>query len=315
MPTNLKGSRKLVYINFCLLWLTIFNSIGKISTAECGSPSLSLKSHSEWESKFDQCLETNRNLSKIIVDLDNKLDEIKVKFKQTQEALLEQKLEYSEITKILAEQQVKLEQQHLQQNRKLLHLYELQIKKLDGLQDHMNNRETIIMRRMDGSVDFVRTWNEYKKGFGEPSGEFFIGLEQLYKLTNSAPYSLHIVLEDWDNQRRYAKYNNFVIGSEREQYMLHSLGTYTGTAGNDFYLNEGQKFTTIDRDNDQLGNNNCAILFLGAWWHKACYLCNLFGPYKKGRVDDSELGQIVQWHSFRGNVTSLKFAEMKIQLN
>lgn len=42
---------------------------------------------------------------------------------------------------------------------------------------------------------------------------------------------------------------------------------------------------------------------------------NLNGPFKKGRVDESELGQIVQWHSFRGNVTSLKFAEMIIRLN
>lgn len=41
---------------------------------------------------------------------------------------------------------------------------------------------------------------------------------------------------------------------------------------------------------------------------------NLNGPYKKGRVPDIELGQIVQWHAFRGNQTSLKFAEMTVRL-
>ena len=33
----------------------------------------------------------------------------------------------------------------------------------------------IIQRRLDGSVNFLRPWNDYKAGFGSPDSEFWIG--------------------------------------------------------------------------------------------------------------------------------------------
>ncbi|XP_073848436.1 techylectin-5B-like [Musca autumnalis] len=47
---------------------------------------------------------------------------------------------------------------------------------------------------MDGTVNFFRPWSDYKNGFGNSSGEFFIGLERLHLLTNSRPYELLIVM-------------------------------------------------------------------------------------------------------------------------
>lgn len=223
------------------------------------------------EPQILQCLRANQNLSEILTKLNENFEELNNKFKQTQMIQREQQLEHHLKLEILQEKQIKLEQQQKQDNQKILQLHKEQVQKLEELKQQVSRKETVILRRMDGSIDFYRTWDEFKLGFGNSTGEFFIGLDRLHQLTNSGPYELLVILEDWQNERRYAKYDHFVVGSEQEQYMLHSLGRYSGTAGDDFTYNLGQKFTTIDRDNDLHGSANCAVLYRGAWWHRACY--------------------------------------------
>lgn len=129
----------------------------------------------------------------------------------------------------------------------------------------------LIQRRQDGSVDFYRNWEEYKKGFGKIEGEFFIGLDKLHALTNyNGPQELLIVLEN-KNETRYAKYSNFVVGNESEAYSLLHLGVYSGNAGDSLTYHMGNKFTTKDRDNDNHANGNCAEIYTGAWWYNECH--------------------------------------------
>ena len=85
----------------------------------------------------------------------------------------------------------------------------------------------MFQKRLDGSVDFYRGWNDYKKGFGNLNGEFWLGLVKINRLTSSDRYKLRVDLEDTERKTAYAEYNLFAITSERNKYQL-SLGSYSG---------------------------------------------------------------------------------------
>ena len=55
------------------------------------------------------------------------------------------------------------------------------------------------------------------------------GLENLHTIlrSTSAQFELRIDLEDWDNNTRYAVYENFYITHETDGYRLH-IGNYSG---------------------------------------------------------------------------------------
>ena len=87
---------------------------------------------------------------------------------------------------------------------------------------------TVFQKRIDGSIDFYRDWADYKKGFGNLNGEFWLGLDKIHRLTNSDTSKLRVDLEDWEGETRFAEYDTFAIGDEASKYRL-SLGSYSGT--------------------------------------------------------------------------------------
>ncbi|XP_061401736.1 angiopoietin-related protein 1-like, partial [Musca vetustissima] len=132
---------------------------------------------------------------------------------------------------------------------------------------------TTILRRMDGSVNFYRSWSQFVKGFGNPpNGEFFIGLDKLHKLTTTVPdVELKVILKDWEGEERYAIYDGFRIADKSEKYELMLLGNYSGNAGDAMTYSKGQKFTTFDEDNDKKNDGNCAYVYKGNWWYNNCF--------------------------------------------
>lgn len=49
----------------------------------------------------------------------------------------------------------------------------------------------MVQNRYEGTVDFYRDWHDYKHGFGNIGGEFWLGLEKLHTLTN---YKVTVVI-------------------------------------------------------------------------------------------------------------------------
>lgn len=136
--------------------------------------------------------------------------------------------------------------------------------------EEQGGKWTVIQSRLDGTVSFFRNWNEYKNGFGNLGGEFWIGLEKLYQITQSRLHELIIIMEDFEQQSKFVKYSSFAIGSEEENYSLILLSGYNGTAGDSLTYHAGQKFSTFDSDNDSWTEGNCALAHTGAWWYNAC---------------------------------------------
>ncbi|MEE6504964.1 hypothetical protein FKM82_005391 [Ascaphus truei] len=85
----------------------------------------------------------------------------------------------------------------------------------------------VFQRRLDGSVDFFRDWNSYKRGFGNQVSEFWLGNENIHLLTSTGTFQLRIDLTDFDNNQTYATYSSFRMAGESENYTL-SLGSFTG---------------------------------------------------------------------------------------
>ncbi|KXJ07352.1 Ficolin-2 [Exaiptasia diaphana] len=166
---------------------------------------------------------------------------------------------------------------------------------------------TVFQRRKDGSVDFYRNWTDYKRGFGNLTGEFWLGNDFIHRLTTVKNSSLRVDLGDWDGTKIYAKYGQFKIEDEADNYKLR-VSLYSGDAGDSLVRHNNKAFSTKDRDNDLYANFNCAVLRHGAWWYYACYDSNLNGKYYYNLKKSVAKG--VNWDKYRLE-WSLKTTEMK----
>uniref|UniRef100_W5LZ23 Angiopoietin-like 2b n=1 Tax=Lepisosteus oculatus TaxID=7918 RepID=W5LZ23_LEPOC len=172
---------------------------------------------------------------------------------------------------------------------------------------------TVIQRRQDGSVNFFRNWEIYKQGFGNIDGEYWLGLENIYWLTNQGNYKLLVTLEDWSGRKVFAEYASFRVESEAEYYKLR-VGRYHGNAGDSLTWHNGKQFTTLDRDHD-VYTGNCAHYQKGGWWYNACAHSNLNGVWYRGGHYRSRYQDGVYWAEFRGGAYSLKKVVMMIRPN
>jgi len=134
----------------------------------------------------------------------------------------------------------------------------------------------LIQQKANVPNAFNRSWAEFKVGFGDPSGNYWLGNELLSQLTVNSSYKLRFDLQSRYNTNNWyhAEYSTFRVLPEVYNYELKVAG-YSGNTGSDAlsYQNH-MMFTTYDRDND-LWDNNCAAETGGGFWYKDCYRCGL----------------------------------------
>ncbi|KAG7512420.1 hypothetical protein JOB18_028895 [Solea senegalensis] len=170
---------------------------------------------------------------------------------------------------------------------------------------------TVLQKRFDGRVDFHRTWQEYKKGFGEASDEFWLGNEFVSRLTNQQSYKLRIQLSDWEGNSGFSQYDQFSVDSEAQNYRIHLKG-YSGTAGKISSIGQpGSDFSTKDADNDKCVCK-CSQLTTGGWWFDACGPSNLNGMYYQQGQNSNRFNGI-KWYYWKGSGYSLKSTTMMIR--
>ena len=124
---------------------------------------------------------------------------------------------------------------------------------------------TVIQRRVDGSESFARNWTEYKSGFGDPTGNYWAGLDTMHLATSCTPTRLEINGEIFDNDHFIISYETFRVGDELSQYELF-LDGYSASdllLIESFHENSGHNFTTYDMDNDDVLSENMAEYMSG----------------------------------------------------
>ncbi|KAI4891312.1 hypothetical protein NFI96_033521 [Prochilodus magdalenae] len=213
-------------------------------------------------------------------------------------------------------------------------------------QTTQNGGWLLIQNRLDGSVDFGRRWDDYKKGFGNVAfdvgkghcntpGEYWLGNDRISQLTKMGPTEVLIEMQDWTGAKVSAYYQQFTVQGEASNYIL-AVGKYSGTAGNTFLegarelfgenrtmtIHNGMMFSTYDRDNDRWvpgdPSKQCSREDGGGWWYNQCHSANPNGRYywggsytkymAKHGTDDG-----VVWMNWKGSWYSLKAISMKIR--
>ena len=200
--------------------------------------------------------------------------------------------------------------------------------------DDLNIAWMVLMRRRNFNLNFNRTWQEYKEGFGDMAngGDFWLGLEKMNLITSqSSPgFTLWIVLRDDSDIPRIWGYSQFSVGPESEGYELKISG-FHGEMNDYMYANRSpyehhfdfpgdrpysRQFETKDRISESSINDvNCAKMNRtnyrlggGGWWFTKTKSRSSYENYGCGRVNLN--AEKPQWGS-----RDVKFVEMRIRPN
>ena len=173
---------------------------------------------------------------------------------------------------------------------------------------------TVIQKRFDGTVSFDRTWDEYKEGFGEASGEYWLGNELIHQLTKDTTTEIRITGTRFDNSQKHIIARGFWIENESQKYKLHAGDRIYGNEYmfNNWKAHDLMSFSTRDADNDIAVYKDCADIHVGGWWYRQCQQINPNGPYSQTELLKVQRVGLL-WYSYIGTSKSLKEFEISIK--
>ena len=173
----------------------------------------------------------------------------------------------------------------------------------------------IIQRRVDASVSFERSWDEYAAGFGDVDGNYWLGLEAIHDLTEAQPMSLQIDVVPFSIPAVSIPYLQIHVGDAASEYLLTITSDTHGDGDDLLYFslnyNSGNKFSTYDRDNDDNSAGSCAVLFTAGWWFNACSKLNLNGVY--GGASGLISNNMAMKHLSENNLEPIRTVTIKIR--
>ncbi|XP_005111820.1 fibrinogen C domain-containing protein 1-A [Aplysia californica] len=163
----------------------------------------------------------------------------------------------------------------------------------------------VFQRRTSRNVSFYHNWASYKYGFGDLTGDFWLGLEKVHKLTANKRHEMRLDFIT-KNTSYYASYDRFRVLGNKENYTIFVSG-YWGNAVDHMSGVSGQAFSANDRDNDLNKNVHCADQYHAGWWYTTS--CNLVNPNGRWATHVNKADGL-DWSGYSDPIT---FVEMKIR--
>jgi len=160
----------------------------------------------------------------------------------------------------------------------------------------------------NGPDFFARDMAVYVNGFGDPSAEFWLGLDKLKQLTREGA-QLRVELETFDGEIVQAAYSNFRV--EGSDYRL-TVGGFSGNAGDTLRIDNGMAFSARDNDQDRWSGNCSSTRGNGGWWFNGCGLANLNGLNLPSGATGYEG---ILWYFYAKDNRSFKSSRMMISRN
>jgi len=156
----------------------------------------------------------------------------------------------------------------------------------------------LIQQHVDDSSFFDRSWNEFRVGFGDPSGNFWLGNEQIHQLSKDGRCKLRFdVRQQSTTAWFWAEYSTFIVADETNDYQLTVAG-FSGNVNYDaFGQDNGNVFATSDRDVAA----GCAQSRGGGFWYNNC-----------GNARVNAAGHLFDWGQLSGG-DNLMYSQMWLE--